>query len=50
LTKRNQQTLHGLAPLEHIQHREGSPIMNRLIWLVGEVAIVLFSIGHFGQR
>ena len=40
----------GWSRLNNIQRRQGSPIMNRLIWLVGAVVIVLFSIGHFDLR
>lgn len=48
--KRDQQTLRGLAWLKHNQRRQGLPIMNRLIWLVGAVVIVLFLFGYFGLR
>lgn len=50
LAKRDQQTLCGLVSLEQIQRRQGLPIMNRLIWLVGAVVIVLFVFGYFGLR
>jgi hypothetical protein len=39
-----------LVWLEHIQRRQGLLIMNRLIWLVGAVVIVLFVLGYFGLR
>jgi len=48
--KRDQQTLCGLVPVKRIQRRQGLPIMNRLIWLVGAVVIVLFVFGYFGLR
>ncbi|MBW4048600.1 MAG: hypothetical protein HIU89_11900 [Proteobacteria bacterium] len=48
--KRDQQTLRVLVVLEDIQRRQGLPIMNRLIWLVGAVVIVLFVLGYFGLR
>jgi hypothetical protein len=49
-TVRNQQTLRGLVSLEHIQRRQGLLTMNRLIWLVGAVVIVLFVLAFFGLR
>lgn len=33
-----------------IQSGQSLPMMNRLIWVVGAVAIVLSSISHFGLR
>jgi hypothetical protein len=32
------------------QRMQGTPIMNRLIWLVGAVVIVLFVFGYLGLR
>jgi len=49
-TQWDQQILRELVLLEHIQRRQGLPIMNRLIWLVGVVVIVLFVVGYFGLR
>ncbi|MGK2952026.1 MAG: hypothetical protein ACSLEZ_06535, partial [Thiobacillus sp.] len=46
----DQQILRELVLLEHIHRREGLLIMNRLIWLVGAVVIVLFVLGYFGLR
>jgi hypothetical protein len=39
-----------LVSLEHIRRGRGLPNMNRLIWLVGAVVIVLFVLGYFGLR
>ena len=44
------QSLRRLVSLVHIQWRQGLLIMNRLIWLVGAVVIVLFVLGYFGLR
>jgi len=30
--------------------RQGTTLMNRIIWLVGAVVIVLFVLGYFGLR
>jgi small-conductance mechanosensitive channel len=32
------------------QRRQGSSIVNRIIWLVGAVVIVLFILGYLGLR
>ena len=32
------------------QHLQGDATMNRIIWLVGAVVIVLFVLGYFGLR
>jgi hypothetical protein len=49
-TQWDQQILRKLVVLEHIQRGQGLFIMNRLIWLVGAVVIVLFVLGYFGLR
>jgi len=38
------------ALLEHHLRKQGLPTMNRLIWLVGAVVIVLFVLSYFGLR
>lgn len=38
------------APPHVLQHRKGKANMNRLIWLVGLVVIILFVLGYFGLR
>jgi hypothetical protein len=48
--ERDQQTLRGLVSLENIRRGRGVSKMNRLIWLVGAVVIVLFVLGYFGLR
>ena len=32
------------------QSSKGNAVMNRIIWLVGAVVIVLFILGYFGLR
>ena len=32
------------------QRNPGNAIMNRIVWLVGAVVIVLFILGYFGLR
>ena len=49
-TQWDQQVLRKLVVLEHIQRGQGLLIMNRLIWLVGAIVIVLFVFGYFGLR
>jgi hypothetical protein len=49
-TQWDQQILRKLVVLENIQRGQGLFIMNRLIWLVGAVVIVLFVLGYFGLR
>jgi hypothetical protein len=48
--RRVQQNLRWVGSVEPIQRREGLRIMNRLIWLVGAVVIILFVLGFFGLR
>ena len=37
-------------PLRTFQSRQRNRIMNKIIWLVGAVVIVLFVLGYFGMR
>lgn len=37
-------------PLPLLQRRQGSNTVNRIIWLVGAVVIVLFVLGYLGLR
>jgi predicted nucleic acid-binding Zn ribbon protein len=32
------------------QRRQRTPTVNRIIWLVGAVVIILFVLGYFGLR
>lgn len=38
------------GPLRSLQRRLGNEPVNRIIWLVGAVVIVLFILGYFGLR
>jgi len=41
---------HPADPLQLYQYSERNGVMNRIIWLVGAVVIVLFVLGYFGLR
>jgi hypothetical protein len=36
--------------LRAIRRKQGNEIVNRIIWLVGAVVIILFVLGYFGLR
>ena len=40
----------GLLVPEFFARIQGTPVMNRIIWLVGAVVIILFVLGYFGLR
>ena len=42
--------MHPADPLQLYQSSERNGVMNRIIWLVGAVVIVLFVLGYFGLR
>jgi hypothetical protein len=38
------------APFRPNQRQQRTPIVNRIVWLVGAVVIILFVLGFFGLR